>query len=129
MILNNLFTDTYAWSSQVLMPSFAEDWPLLPVVRAEGAYLYTADGRRYLDFTSGIAVTNVGHGHPRVLAAARQQMEKFSQVSSLLIKLIRHYWMPPHSNGLVGSLNLSRLGMPNWQLLANARMPHRLIIL
>lgn len=72
------FPDTHAWCSQVLMPSFTEDWPLLPAVRAEGAYLYTADGRRYLDFTSGIAVTNVGHGHPRVLAAARQQMEAFS---------------------------------------------------
>lgn len=60
------------------MPSFSQDWPLLPAVRAEGAYLYTADGRRYLDFTSGIAVTNLGHGHPRVLAAARDQMEKFS---------------------------------------------------
>jgi len=74
----HLFADTSSWSSQVLMPSFAQDWPLLPAVRAEGAYLYTADGRRYLDFTSGIAVTNVGHGHPRVLAAAREQMEKFS---------------------------------------------------
>jgi 4-aminobutyrate aminotransferase len=41
-------------------------------------YLYTADGRRIMDFTSGIAVTNVGHGHPRVLAAAREQMERFS---------------------------------------------------
>jgi 4-aminobutyrate aminotransferase len=60
------------------MPSFSEDWPLLPVVRAEGAYLYTVDGKRYLDFTSGIAVTNVGHGHPKVLAAARAQMELFS---------------------------------------------------
>jgi 4-aminobutyrate aminotransferase len=72
------FAETQTWSHQVLMPSFAEDWPLLPVVRAEGAYLYLADGRRILDFTSGIAVTNVGHGHPRVLAAAREQMEKFS---------------------------------------------------
>jgi 4-aminobutyrate aminotransferase len=72
------YLDTPAWSCQTLMPSFAEDWPLLPVVRAEGVYLYTADGRRYLDFTSGVAVTNVGHGHPRVLAAARQQMEAFS---------------------------------------------------
>jgi 4-aminobutyrate aminotransferase len=72
------FSDPDTWASQVLMPSFSQDWPLLPAVRAEGAYLYTADGRRYLDFTSGIAVTNVGHGHPRVLAAARDQMEKFS---------------------------------------------------
>ena len=72
------YANTADWASQVLMPSFSEDWPLLPVERAEGAYLYTADGKRYLDFTSGIAVTNVGHGHPKVLAAARSQMEKFS---------------------------------------------------
>jgi len=65
-------------SGELLVPSLAEDWPELPAVRAEGVYLYTADGKRYLDFTSGIAVTNVGHGHPRVLAAARQQMEQFS---------------------------------------------------
>jgi 4-aminobutyrate aminotransferase len=73
-----IFGEPQSWVHQVLMPSFSEDWPLLPVERAEGAYLYTVDGRRYLDFTSGIAVTNVGHGHPRVLAAARAQMEKFS---------------------------------------------------
>ncbi len=72
------FSDTSTWADKTLMPSFATDWPLLPTVRAEGVYLYTADGRRYIDFTSGIAVTNVGHGHPKVLAAARQQMEIFS---------------------------------------------------
>jgi len=60
----------------VLAPSLAEDWPKLPVTKAEGVYLYTADGKRYLDFTSGIAVTNVGHCHPRVLAAAQKQMNE-----------------------------------------------------
>lgn len=60
----------------VLAPSLAEDWPKLPVTKAEGSYLYTADGKRYLDFTSGIAVTNVGHCHPRVLAAAQKQMNE-----------------------------------------------------
>ncbi len=71
------FADSQSWVHQVLMPSFAEDWPLLPVERAAGAYLYLADGRRILDFTSGIAVANVGHGHPKVLAAAHAQMDKF----------------------------------------------------
>ncbi len=61
------FQKPETWVNDVLMPSFAGDWPLLPVTHAEGAYLYTSDGKRYLDFTSGIAVTNVGHGHPRVL--------------------------------------------------------------
>ena len=98
------FADTQTWAHQVLMPSFADDWPLLPVDRAEGAYLYTVDGRRYLDFTSGIAVTNVGHGNPRVLEAARQQMEKFSHsavgitLHEPLLKLTQALTevMPPH---------------------------------
>ena len=75
---NATFSNTKARASKTLIPSLSEDWPLLPVVRAEGVYIYTANGRRYMDFTSGIAVTNVGHGHPHVLAAAREQMEKFS---------------------------------------------------
>ena len=35
--------------------------------RGEGAYLITAEGRRYLDFTSGIAVTALGHCHPHLV--------------------------------------------------------------
>jgi 4-aminobutyrate aminotransferase len=62
--------------SDFLAPSLAEDWPKLLVERAKGSYLYTTDGREYLDFTSGIGVTNVGHCHPRVIDAARRQMEK-----------------------------------------------------
>ncbi len=42
--------------------------------RGEGAWLEDRDGRRYLDFTSGIGVTGTGHCHPRVVAAAREQM-------------------------------------------------------
>jgi len=45
--------------------------------RAEGSYIYTADGRRLLDFTSGIGVTNTGHCHPRVVEAIRQQAGLF----------------------------------------------------
>ena len=44
--------------------------------RGEGAYLFTTDGRRYLDFTSGIGVTNTGHAHPRVVAAIQAQAAK-----------------------------------------------------
>lgn len=42
--------------------------------RAEGSYLWDVNGRRYLDFTSGIGVTNTGHCHPRVVAAAQAQV-------------------------------------------------------
>ena len=72
------YLDLVERTSDILAPSLAQDWPLLPAVKAEGVYLYTSDGRRYLDFTSGIAVTNVGHNHPRVLEAAIEQMKVFS---------------------------------------------------
>jgi 4-aminobutyrate aminotransferase len=45
----------------------------LVAVRGEGAYLYDEDGNAYLDFTTGIGVTNTGHCHPRVVEAIRQQ--------------------------------------------------------
>jgi 4-aminobutyrate aminotransferase len=44
--------------------------------RGEGAYLYTTDGDRYLDFTCGIGVTNTGHCHPAVVAAIQEQAAK-----------------------------------------------------
>jgi len=78
MPAERVFEDASSWVPDLIMPSEAQDWPLLPVTRAEGAYLYTADGRKILDFTSGIAVTNCGHGHPKILKAARDQMERFS---------------------------------------------------
>jgi acetylornithine/N-succinyldiaminopimelate aminotransferase len=43
--------------------------------RGEGAYLFTADGRRFLDFASGIAVTALGHGHPTLTAALKSQID------------------------------------------------------
>ncbi len=46
------------------------------VERAEGCYLYDQDGEQYLDFTSGIGVTNTGHCHPRVVAAIQEQAAK-----------------------------------------------------
>jgi 4-aminobutyrate aminotransferase len=54
-----------------LAPSMAKDHPNLPVVKEEGCYYYGLDGRKYLDFTSGIAVTNVGHRHPKVVQAIK----------------------------------------------------------
>ena len=41
--------------------------------RAEGAYIYTDDGKKLLDFTSGIGVTNTGHCHPDIVAAVKEQ--------------------------------------------------------
>ena len=48
----------------------------LVVERGSGSWLETIDGQRYLDYTSGIAVTNTGHAHPRVVAAIADQAAK-----------------------------------------------------
>jgi len=54
------------------------DFPLLlEIERAEGVYMYTPEGRPVLDLISGIGVSNVGHRHPRVLAAIRAQLDKY----------------------------------------------------
>ena len=52
----------------------------IPVERAEGVYMYTPDGRRFLDFNSQLMCVNIGHGHPRVTEAVRRQMEQVSFV-------------------------------------------------
>lgn len=46
--------------------------------RARNAELWDAEERRYIDFASGIAVLNTGHGHPRVVAAVKAQIDVFS---------------------------------------------------
>jgi acetylornithine/N-succinyldiaminopimelate aminotransferase len=65
--------------------------PLMPVyprcgfrpVRGEGAWLISEDGRRALDFASGIAVNVLGHGHPHLVAAIQKQAETLMHVSNL----------------------------------------------
>jgi acetylornithine/N-succinyldiaminopimelate aminotransferase len=52
-------------------------------VRGHGAYLFDADGNRYLDFFCGLAVTSLGHGHPRVVRAIKEQAEKVTHVSNV----------------------------------------------
>jgi acetylornithine/succinyldiaminopimelate/putrescine aminotransferase len=49
----------------------------LEVVRAEGIYLYTLSGQRYVDLVSGVSVSSVGHSHPRVVAAVQQQAAQY----------------------------------------------------
>jgi 4-aminobutyrate aminotransferase / (S)-3-amino-2-methylpropionate transaminase / 5-aminovalerate transaminase len=46
--------------------------------RAEGSRIWDIDGREYLDFAAGIGVLNVGHNHPRVVAAVRKQLDAFT---------------------------------------------------
>ena len=60
----------------------------LTFIRGEGATLYDADGRAYLDFLAGIAVVGLGHRHPAPHAAAAVQLDRLWHVSNL-------YWTEP----------------------------------
>lgn len=50
---------------------------LLEAEHARGCMLYTNDGKQYLDLISGISVSNLGHGHPKVIAAVKDQVDKY----------------------------------------------------
>ena len=62
-------------SKDNLSPVWARAFDI-QVDRGEGAYLFDKAGRRYMDFTCGIGVTNTGHSHPRVVKAIQDQAAK-----------------------------------------------------
>lgn len=62
-------------SKENLSPVWARAFDI-DVDHGEGIYLYGKDGRRYIDFTCGIGVTNTGHAHPRVVKAIQDQAAK-----------------------------------------------------
>jgi 4-aminobutyrate aminotransferase len=51
------------------------------IERAENAELWDAEGKRYLDFGAGIAVTNTGHRHPKIMEAVRKQCDAFAHLA------------------------------------------------
>jgi acetylornithine/succinyldiaminopimelate/putrescine aminotransferase len=53
---------------------------LLEIIRAEGIYLYSSDGKTYIDLISGISVSNLGHCHPAVTNAVIEQVQKYSHL-------------------------------------------------
>ena len=55
----------------------------LRFTRGEGVWLIAEDGERYLDFAAGVAVTSLGHGHPHLVAALKDQADKVWHLSNL----------------------------------------------
>ena len=54
------------------------DEPLmLEIEKAEGIYMYSPEGKSYVDLISGVSVSNVGHRHPKVVAATKAQLDKY----------------------------------------------------
>jgi len=54
------------------------DFPIgLEIEKAEGIYMYSPEGKEYLDLVSGVSVSNLGHGHPKIKQAVKDQVDKY----------------------------------------------------
>jgi acetylornithine/succinyldiaminopimelate/putrescine aminotransferase len=71
------------FSKQIFLDHIAQTTPFpysITVDRAEGIYLYSPEGKRYTDLIAGIGVSNVGHRHPKVIEAIKEQLDKHLHV-------------------------------------------------
>lgn len=73
--------DPLELSESILMKNYGV--PSLCLERGNGVWVYDSNGKAYLDFLSGIAVTSLGHAHPRVARALSEQAEKLVHVSNI----------------------------------------------
>ncbi|MGH7728265.1 MAG: aminotransferase class III-fold pyridoxal phosphate-dependent enzyme [Vulcanimicrobiaceae bacterium] len=74
----------------VLTPWAAQaDYDAPTIVRAQGVRLFDDEGRAYIDLSSGLIAVNLGHGHPRVTAAIREQLERVAYISPALFSDVR----------------------------------------
>lgn len=82
IIQDNLDYTLFSWSKQSgLNP--------IPIKYGEGVYLYDYDGKRYIDFSSGLMNVNIGHGNPRVTKAVVEQMQQISYVTPGCVTKVR----------------------------------------
>lgn len=71
------------FSEEVFLNHLAQTTPFpfkIPIERAEGIYLYSPDGKAYMDLISGIGVSNLGHRHPWIIDAIKRQLDKHLHV-------------------------------------------------
>jgi len=82
---------------------------MLEIEHAQGMYMYAADGKKYLDLIAGISVSNLGHSHPAVVAAVKEQAEKYMHlmvygefVESPQVKYAKRLteFLPPNLNNV-----------------------------
>lgn len=82
IIQDNQEYTLFSWSKQKGTNPIA-------VERAEGVYLYDYDGKKYIDFSSGLMNVNIGHGDQRVTQAVVEQMQKVSYVTPSCVTKVR----------------------------------------
>src|SRR6187455_58399 len=79
---NNQDYTLFSWSKQ-------KGTNPIPVKYAKGVYLYDYDGKRYIDFSSGLMNVNIGHGDQRVTDAVVKQMQEVSYVTPACATKVR----------------------------------------
>ena len=77
-------SDTVQKYRDYVMTGFVKSLAPIVIDRASGAKVWDENGREYLDCFSGISVVNAGHNNPRVIAAAKAQIDKLVHCSSYL---------------------------------------------
>src|SRR5664279_2416183 len=82
IIQNNQDYTIFSWSKQKGTNPIA-------VEHAEGVYLYDYDGKRYIDFSSGLMNVNIGHGDQRITEAVVKQMQEISYVTPGCVTKVR----------------------------------------
>ena len=71
----NMITERQIFYNHVAQTS---DEPIgLEIVKAEGIYMIDKDGKKYIDLISGVSVSNIGHRHPKVVKAIKDQVDKY----------------------------------------------------
>ena len=80
--MNDTTAINRALFDEVMVPNYAPA-PIVPV-RGEGSRVWDQDGREYVDFAGGIAVTGLGHCHPRLVATLTEQANKLWHVANVL---------------------------------------------
>jgi acetylornithine/N-succinyldiaminopimelate aminotransferase len=79
--LTDVLKQTQQLEQEFLLPTY--DRFAVQFERGEGVYLYDVEGKRYLDFLSGIGVSALGYGHPTISAVLHQQADKLIHASNL----------------------------------------------
>ncbi|MGH9505360.1 MAG: aspartate aminotransferase family protein [Terriglobales bacterium] len=120
--MNSTLADIQALEAQTLLTTYTRI-PLL-LERGKGAYVFAADGRRYLDFLTGIGVNALGYSHPRITRVIREQAARLIHCSNLyyhdyqaplaqrltqLAGMERAFFTNSGTEALEGALKLARL--------------------
>jgi len=99
----------------------------LEIERAEGIYMYDKNGKKYIDLVSGVSVNNVGHRHPKVVQAVKNQLDKYMHLmvygeyiqspqvkyaelltDNLLLELNSVYFVNSGSEAIEGAMKLAK---------------------